>query len=185
MGKSRGIGIEGARHLRDYWGELGLLTEQVIEDGYLVERPNYWVVRVSFLDMNGSELSRLRSAVKLSQVSAMSKHTPYSLSRLDELVKATTRGEEFRYINVAGGTRDSSSLRASIEYLKAKGLGKFVDLVPGPLFRATRGRLITHMPLAIESSYTHVMGSLKAAYEISSKMDEADLELDLEGLEKP
>ena len=42
-----------------------------------------------------------------------------------------------------------------------------------------------HMPLAVESSYTHVMGALRAAYEISSKMDEVDLELDLEGLEKP
>ena len=41
------------------------------------------------------------------------------------------------------------------------------------------------MPLTVESSYTHVIGALKRAWEISSKMEEPDLELDLEGLEQP
>ena len=48
-----------------------------------------------------------------------------------------------------------------------------------------RGKLLTHMPLAPESSYTHIIGALKEAYELSSQMEEPDLELDLEGLEEP
>ena len=49
-------------------------------------------------------------------------------------------------------------------YLTKKGLGAFIDEVPGPLFRSTHGRLITHMPLTPDSSYTHAMGALKRAY---------------------
>ena len=58
-------------------------------------------------------------------------------------------------------------------------------MVPGPLLRATHGKLNSHMPLGVDSSYTHLIGALKAAWTISSKMEEADLELDLEGLEEP
>ena len=41
------------------------------------------------------------------------------------------------------------------------------------------------MPLSKDSSYTHLIGALKQAWEISSNLPEPDLELDLEGLEEP
>ena len=41
------------------------------------------------------------------------------------------------------------------------------------------------MPLVPESSYTHVIGALKRAYSISARLDEPDLEFDLEGLTSP
>ena len=41
------------------------------------------------------------------------------------------------------------------------------------------------MPLSRDSSYTHLMGALKRAYELSQEEEGPDLELDLEGLEKP
>ena len=71
------------------------------------------------------------------------------------------------------------------ELMVAAGLGAHTDVVPGPLLRATRGHLLTHMPLAPDSSYTHMMAALRDAYAISQAMDEPDLQLDLEGLEKP
>ena len=42
-----------------------------------------------------------------------------------------------------------------------------------------------HMPLTPDSSYTHVIGALKRAYRISSRLEEPDLEFDLEGLTSP
>ena len=39
--------------------------------------------------------------------------------------------------------------------------------------------------LAVESSYKHLMGALRSAWEVSRDMEEPDLELDLEGLEEP
>ena len=72
-----------------------------------------------------------------------------------------------------------------MELLRKAGLGNFLDVVPGPLIRGTHGTLLSHMPLAIASSYKHAMGALNHAWEISSSMEEVDLELDIEGLEKP
>ena len=49
------------------------------------------------------------------------------------------------------------------------------------MLRATEpgsGRL-THMPLQPGSTYTHHIGALRAAYEVSSAMDEPDIELEL------
>ena len=71
------------------------------------------------------------------------------------------------------------------ECVSSAGLGRFIDQVPGPLLRASHGKLLTHMPIAVGSSYKHLIGALKGAWEISSAMEEPDLELDLEGLEKP
>ena len=51
--------------------------------------------------------------------------------------------------------------------------------------RATHGRVLTHMPLATGSTYTHLMGAMKRAYSISKEMEEPDLELDLQGLKEP
>ena len=62
---------------------------------------------------------------------------------------------------------------------------KYIDIVPGPLFRSTHGNILSHMPLAVDSSYMHLIGALKAAWKISAAMSEDDLELDLEGLEEP
>jgi hypothetical protein len=83
------------------------------------------------------------------------------------------------------GRSASSRLRDAKRYLESKGFGKFLDVVPGPLIRASRGRVFTHMPLSVDSSYTHFIGAMKAAYKLSDAMDEHDPELDLEGREAP
>ena len=41
------------------------------------------------------------------------------------------------------------------------------------------------MPLTTKSTYSHLIGAMKAAYEISIKMEEPDLEFDLQGLSEP
>ena len=92
---------------------------------------------------------------------------------------------------VAGGSWDAAAgayslpIRRARDYLAARGLGNFLDIVPGPLFRATHGSRLSHMPLVTGSSYTHLIGALKRAWDLSSAMEEADEELDLDGLEKP
>ena len=46
-------------------------------------------------------------------------------------------------MNAAGGTRSEASELA--ELTRRAGLGAHVDVVPGPLLRATRGHLLTHV----------------------------------------
>ena len=82
---------------------------------------------------------------------------------------------------MTGGRKGCQELERAKAYLTKKGLGAFVDEVPGPLFRSTHGRLITHMPLTPDSSYTHAMGALKRAYTISLTYDDPDPDFDLEG----
>ena len=70
-------------------------------------------------------------------------------------------------------------MRAAEEWVKKVGFGRFMDIVDGPLLRATDGRKVTHMPLQPGSTYTHLSKSITNAYEVSRVMEEPDTELDL------
>ena len=48
---------------------------------------------------------------------------------------------------------------------------------------ATCGKVLSHMPLATGSSYTHLIKAIKLAYEKSSAMTVPDPEIDLQGVE--
>jgi hypothetical protein len=156
---------------------------QSVEDGLIVEKADYSVVRVSLVDMDDSTFSRFLRAVARCELDRVAVHANTTLFYARLRRSAETKGEEHRYVNVDGGTE--ASLSVTTTWLGEAGLGKFAKVVPGPLLRATRGKLLTHMPLAPDSSYTHVVGALREAFEISSDMEEPDTELDLEGLSKP
>ena len=185
IGKSKGVGIEAARHIRELWAEMGIKVETTVEDGLIVERPDYWVLRVSMADMNDDMYKKLRKATAACEIPEVAKHAKASLGKMQSRRAAETTGEEQKYINVAGGPKSSKALTDALRYFESKGLGHYVDKVPGPLLRATHGSVLTHMPLKAESSYTHLMGALKEAWNTSSRLEEPDEELDLEGLEKP
>jgi hypothetical protein len=133
--------------------------------------------------MNDAEIEKLKRCLRMNTVALdMAEQTNGILDRLSRRIKARTRGLEFKYVNVAGGRKTGEELRSAQRYLETHGFSRFLDLVPGPLFRSTHGKLLTHMPLAIDSSYTHVIGALKKAYRFSSRMAEPEPDLDLEGL---
>ena len=166
--------------------EAKVATKTETEDGVLVERPDYWVLRVDLSQMNEVELQRLKSALNSNlEVLGMARHTRASLKKIGERYNAKTKGLEHGYVNVTGGTKASNELAGARAYLERKGLGEFLNVVPGPLFRSTHGNLISHMPLAVDSSYTHVTGALKRAYDISLTYAERDPDLDLEGRSAP
>jgi len=101
---------------------------------------------------------------------------------------AKTLSEEERYVNIAGGPRDSGAIRQAEQWCERYGMGSFMDVVKGPLLRATaRGRVwqVTHMPLKPGSTYAHVAKALLRAWEINQERGVVDSELDLEGLDKP
>ena len=107
-----------------------------------------------------------------------------------ERYEASNLGTDMRYVNVAGGSkigeeRYSEELDAARGWLERQGFGKYTSIVPGPLVRATLGRVLTHMPLATGSTYTHLGSAMKEAYAISKEMNEPDLELDLQGSKEP
>ena len=106
---------------------------------------------------------------------------------MQERFGASNLGEENRYVNVIGGMKlrpllFSEEIRSVVGWLDSKGWGEYVSTVPGPLVRATFGKVLTHMPLATKSTYTHLISAMKDAYDISIKMEEPDVEFDLQGL---
>jgi hypothetical protein len=92
---------------------------------------------------------------------------------------ADTDGEEKKYINIAGGERRGEAVTAAEAWVEKVGFRGFLDVVGGPLLRATDGKKITHMPLQPGSTYIHLSKSITNAYEVSRAMDEPDTEIDL------
>jgi hypothetical protein len=143
------------------------------------------VVRVSIVDMDEATFTKFTRAVTRSHVTAIAVNAKATLAKVKQRRAAETKGEAHKYVNVAGGAREGASVKEAMAWLTEQGFGAHADVVKGPLLRATHGSMLSHMPLAPDSSYTHIMGALRDAYAISSEMAEPDLELDLAGLDSP
>ena len=185
VGRSRGIGIDAADSLRALLDESGVEMDTELQDGLQVETPNYWVLRVSLVDMADKVFKSFRRAVTRCGLTSVAVQSKAILAKSKSKMGAGTLSEESRFVNVVGGRHDSSVIHSARRFFETEGLGAYLDVVPGPLFRATHGNVLSHMPLSVDSSYKHVIGALKEAWVISSKMEEDDLELDLEGLDAP
>ena len=80
----------------EWWKEMKLKTVESIEDGLVVERPDYWVVRVSLVDMNNSEVSRLESALRHCPGGMMAVHAKASLAKMKARRDSISgRGEQY------------------------------------------------------------------------------------------
>ena len=92
---------------------------------------------------------------------------------------------ECRYINAAGGPRGCASVDEALAILDRVGLKhrERHAIVPGPLLRATHGRMLelSHMPARPNTS----MGKLMAEAYTLAKSQGPDPELDLEGRAEP
>ena len=182
--------VKGARIVRNWLRLAGVPTVLLTEGGYHVEVPNYWVARVSVASMSKIHLSRFLEAVLNTKNEMIAKQSASIMKYAKERHRATTLGEELRYVNVAGGFRlgkdkYDEGLTGVRDWLELHGYGKWTSLVPGPLIRATLGKVLTHMPLSTGSTYTHLVSAISEAYEISKEMSEPDPEFDLQGASKP
>ena len=138
VGKSHGTGLRGGDYIRSLWGDYGFTLEngmivESIDDGMVVRRPDYSVLRVSIVDMSTGEVAHLKRAIAKGDGLEIARHASHSMHYLQLRRAAETRSEEYKYINVAGGKADGKRLRVAKAYLESKGLGKFLDVVPGPL----------------------------------------------------
>ena len=106
-------------------------------------------------------------------------------TRLRGMSRLTADSTDKRYINVVGGRRFGTDLEIVSEELTLAGFGDRIEMVPGPLIRATHGKLgYSHMPLDPGSTYHVLTPMLEQAYALSSA-DSPDPEIDLQGFDKP
>ena len=109
------------------------MLTSAIEDGMIVERPDYSVLRVSLVDMGVKEREKLIRVIKKSQEIELATHAGASEAYIRMRSEAATRGEELKYVNVAGGKRGGVRLRKAEQYLRDQGFGAYLNVTKGPL----------------------------------------------------
>ena len=183
MGVTRGpLALDVASIVRRYWAASNLEIETALDHGMIVERPNYYVVRVSG---NGEVLGRVAEAAPSSSCAAVRSYAKTIAMYANRRGGAKNKSEEGRFVNVIGGPRGCCEIEAAVEWLTALGLAAATTIVPGPLLRASNGYTITHEPLAIESSYKHLVAAISEAHAEIDKAKILDPEFDLQGQIEP
>jgi hypothetical protein len=183
VGKSQGeLALDAAAIVREYWRASGVAIQTKEEGGMQYETPDYYVIRVAapyvLMEKMAAKAEDSACAEVARQAKAIAKY-------VKERGRAANLGEDERYVNVVGGRRDGEELREGMAWLAALGLAKYASVVPGPLIRSTLGYLVTHMPLAVSSTYTHLVEGIGEAYAEMKAEKIVDPELDLAGQVEP
>ena len=191
--ESRGAArIRLGEYLRAYWSAVGfpMSPPTRADGGCYVEGPDYYVVRLSLVALAESaeaDRERLEHAcrvLKRSRSEEARRWADYSLMRgRQRLVGGSA---DRRYINVVGGSRTCDDIAWVADELTRAGFGDWIDVVPGPLMRATHGRRLgyTHMPLDPGSTY-QILGDLMVRAYREANAITSDPELDLQGFDHP
>ena len=193
VGESEGAArVPLASSLRAYWASAGFhVKEPWYENGFRVEGVDYSVLRVSLIGLGATdELSRGRlkllfGLLKSSKCRGVREHAAVSEMKGTDRYSASGSMDK-RYINVFGGASGDTGFQTIAAELTRAGFGDHIQIVPGPLIRAThsQGMIDTHMPLNPQSSYEMLHGAMDDAFDVANR-DSPDPELDLQGLTTP
>jgi hypothetical protein len=172
-------GIETALHLRKWWDMCGTHVVRRKVGPFVEERPDYWVVRVSLLDMDrATTFRRFIREIEDSSSLVIVRDRKATLKYARERMMGKTLGDDVKYVNVTGGTREGSDIAEATAWLRSKGFGAHVDIVPGPLIRATSGHKLTHMPYSPTSTHVHLVPAMTKAFDKIQGEGRADPEYD-------
>ena len=188
-GTTRRSQIPTAETLRRFWRAAGLSTVSLPQAGFMVERADFWVLRVELLGMTKDDLKRfvdwLGDARRCTAIRHEAKYSIEAALRRYKAEGISTQNK--KYVNIAGGAASSGALRDALVDLTRSGLltsEEQASIVMGPLLRSTAGAHITLMPFA--SSSTHgVMKELMGDAYIRANAISPDPDFDLQGLLKP
>ena len=188
MGETRGpLNLKCEENLRRLWSLSKMKVKKEIRDGMLIEKADYFVMRLSLIDMSSDQITRLKKIIRNCEDEFLKANKKWIVYYIDLRVKATTLGEEHGYVNIAGGVENGEEIIQAKKWLEKWGYAKFGEQTMGPLLRATavgNANNITHMPLSPGSTYAHVPKALTEAWEINVREGVIDTELNLMG-EKP
>ena len=182
--------VELARIVREYWQEAGFTLVSRYEGNYVVTGPDYYVVRVGLSAMGAvaseddARFDQLCRVLRCSESERARAWADYTQLRGGQRMRATGSNDK-RYINVIGGQREDPELQQVALELELAGFGGRTSLVPGPLVRATHGRLgLSCMPLNPQTTYDSLHGLFDEAFR-RANLTSPDPELDLQGYAEP
>ena len=176
------MALDAAAITREYWSACGLRVSTRIDGGLIIEWPDYYVVRVAGPT---AVLARVAAAAATSSSAEVRAQAAVIAATAKRRGEAKNLGADDRYVNVAGGARDGIEVSSAWAWIEEMGLASAAAIVPGPLIRRTHGFLITHEPLAVASSYTHVADAIAEAHAELRAEGVVDLEFDLQGQVEP
>ena len=140
----------------------------------MVTGPDYYVARLSLVALTSSmegDVARLGSVHRVLKRSASSearRWADYTLSRGLQRLKADSFDK--KYINLVGGPLGCQDLAEVSREMHMAGLSEALSIVPGPLMRASHGKMLglAHMPLQPSSTYDMIHECLPRAYELAN-----------------
>ena len=180
--------LQCGANLEQLWRVSGFTLRERIVDGVKYVRPDYKVVRLSLLGMSSSSYERLLRLVGNATSGVIFQRKSEIRYYLELNYSAETKGEEAKFVNIAGGREGCSEIQSAVEWLDHYKYGHLYSIVQGPLLRATapgRPKCVTHMPIKTGSTYTHVPTACLEAWKYNQAQGVVDEELDLEGRAEP
>ena len=178
IGESRVSRLPFAEWLRDYWQICGISVDTREEGPFVEERPDYSVVRVSFVDMPEDVYRAFIREVRATKEKVIADQQGAIVFYANKNREAKTLGEHRRYVNLTGGRRQGQEVLAAYEWMERRGWGRFTSVVKGPLLRASWGKQISHMPLEESGVRAHVVGAMRMSREIIEQEGLVDPEFD-------
>ena len=153
-------------------------------------RLQYSVVRLSLsalTDTRAGDLDRIDLVGRLMRRSGSSearRWADYVVYRGKQRLLADSMDK--RYINIVGGPADCEDIATVMYELTLAGFERWLDVVPGPLLRATHGSAkgLTHMPIVAGSTYEILHDCFAEAF-TQANLSSPDPELDLQGWDSP
>ena len=170
-------GIKVADTLRRFWAAAGLETTIGTDAGATVERPDYWVVRVSLLPFVDEEaLQSLFDFVDNCPVEDVRRHARNTKTVAKRRLKSSgDSSQEKKHVHISGGRATSGAVGRALALAKAAGFD--VCVVPGPLLRATSGALVTHHSLETGGTFEKMAEILDGALELANTAGSPDPDL--------
>ena len=171
MGETKGpLNLKCEEHIRKLWCLNKMKVKKKIKDGMMIEKADYYVVRLSLIDMSSGQIERPKKLIKNCGDKFIEFDNKWIVYYIDQRVKGMTLGEEHCYVNITGGAENGEEITQAMKWLEKWGYAKFVMKAMEPLLRATavgNVKLLTHMPLSPGSTYAHVPKALTEAWEIN------------------
>ena len=166
-----------------YFSHAGFKVITTVQNGITVQRPDYWVLRVSLLGLGEVGVDRLLKWAERSGIRAIEKGQRSlqlgSLARQRHVARGAG-SQEKRYINLMGAPRSDPDLDRGLAALELKGFK--ATITPGPLLLSTTGGSRPKhrpMPLAVSTAFAPTKELLEKSY-LRANADPADTDPDLD-----
>ena len=179
-----------AKFLREYWSACGFEITTRLEEGWRVERPDFYVLQIPLMGVihNSARMNSIRdwlgpstAATEIEQVRAAARPLKIELAAKARIKEPT---DAKMFINVACGAKASADLQRARGELEKRGVATLI--VKGPMIMKTVGKtkggatdsIWIPMPLVSASTYDFLHRVTDKAYErLKAKHPEMDLRL--------